>query len=160
MRRALVAVLCLALVLGLAAAAMGYQPPRNRSKARPQAPGQLQLSGTGAITLNGQLTAFGSIPDENGTLVVQDQRGDATVTLNGVRQQLRAHRLNLRRAQGSFFIKGTRVSARLQGTNLNVSAAGRGEATVAGIGTYVLNGAESQDWPPGFAVVDLLPPAR
>jgi hypothetical protein len=160
MRRALAAVLCVALVLGLGAAAMAAQSPRNRSKARPLAPGQLQISGTGAITLNGQFTAFGSIPDENGTLVVQDQRGDATVTLNGVHQQLRGRRLNLRRAQGSFYIKGSRVSARLQGTNLSVSAAGRGQATVAGIGTYVLNGADAQDWPPGFALVDLLPPAR
>jgi len=155
MPRAASYALVLALTLGLfASSALAAKPP---SKARQHVPGQLELTGTGAVTLTGELTAFGVIPEEGGFLYVQDQKGDATVTVNGARQALRGRRVNLKRAQGSFYIKGSKVSARVQGNNLSLSAAGRGRASVAGIGTFVLNGAEPQDWPPGFAVIELLP---
>ncbi len=162
MRRPLRTLLLLGLVLALGTGgALASNGPHGnvRAKAR-TAPGQLQLSGTGAITLNGQLTAFGVIPEDGGSLSVQDQRGDATVTLNGARQSLRGRRLNLKRAQGSFYIQGSKVSARVQGNNISLSAAGRGQALVAGIGNFILNGGDSQQWPPGYGVIDLLPPAR
>jgi hypothetical protein len=149
----------LVLVLTLGLFASGALAARVPSKSR-LVPGQLELSGTGAVTLTGELTAFGVIPEEGGVLYVQDLRGDATVTLNGARQALKGRRVNLKRAQGSFYIKGSKVNARVQGNNLSLSAAGRGRASVAGIGTFVLNGAEPQDWPPGFAVIELLPPTK
>ena len=151
--------LILALALGVVAAdAVGVV--KRPAKSRQHASGQLELSGTGAVTLSGEVTAFGVIPEEGGVLYVQDQKGDATVTLNGARQTLRGRRLNLKQAQGAFYIKGTRVNARVQGNNLSLSAAGRGRASVAGIGTFVLNGGDQQNWPPGFAVIDLLPPTK
>jgi uncharacterized lipoprotein NlpE involved in copper resistance len=147
----------LGLVLCATATAAGERESARRTAK--QAPGQLELTGTGAVTLNGQLTAFGVIPEAGGSLVVQDQRGDATVTLNGARQPLRSRRLNLRKAQGAFFVKGTKVNVRVQGNNVSLSAAGRGRASVAGIGTFTLNGADSQEWPPGYGIIELLPPA-
>jgi hypothetical protein len=157
MRRLIVLGAVLVLVLALAGTALAA---KRRGTARPKAAvpaGQLQVSGTGAVTLNGQLAAVGVIPS-NGQLVVTDIGGDTKLTLNG-RPKRVSQRGTVRvpGASGQFYVAGKRLRVRVSGVSLTLSAAGRGRVSLAGVGSYALNGAAAQPWPSANGTIELLP---
>jgi len=149
---AVAAALFAALALSAAAAtSRGGRAPATQPSA------QIGISGTGAVVLNGQLTAIGTIPGK-GTMSVHDLQGDARVALNGARPK-GGRIINVRRASGALYVKGSRVRVRITGAGLSLSVAGRGKVTLTGVGTYQLNGEEAQPWPEDLGQIDLRPPA-
>jgi hypothetical protein len=155
---AVAAVLALAAGSASAAVATGIEARPGKGRTQPALPsGQLATSGTGAIIIQGQVTAVGSIQGRaGGQLVVQDLFGDAVVSVNGGRQ--RGRRVNVRNVKGSFYVKGRRVMVRLVAPSMTASIAGRGRVTLNGVGTYDLNGTGEQSWPEGAFQLELLPP--
>jgi hypothetical protein len=147
----------LVVAVALALTPVAQAGPGKGKVRRAAAPaGQLQVSGTGAITLTGQLTAVGVIPSA-GTLTVTDLSGDARLTVNGRPRPLSRGVARVPVATGQFYVKGGRVKVRVSGVGVSLSAAGRGRAALAGVGTYALNGSAPQSWPPNRGVVELLP---
>ena len=157
MRRSL-ALLCLALLVALAAAAPALGARDGQRRERP-ATGQIEATGTGAVTIRGRVVAFGLIPGR-ASLVVTDFDGDATVRIDGVLKRIPARTgvLRLRRASGRFYIEGSSLRVRIVGAGLVVSAAGRGRANLVGVGDYRLNDGPERDWPGAREPVPLLPP--
>jgi len=149
MRRALVAVVALALVLAapaLASAARsgGSSDRPDRSDRAPSA--QVQTTGSGTMTISGRLTINGSIP-ERGTVVVSDRGRDGRAYLAGVPLEFdRRGRARVRRASGILFVTGSRITVRIKGPELTFSIAGNGRARFAGSGVYQLNGDPQESW--------------
>jgi hypothetical protein len=115
------------------------------------------VSGTGAVTLNGQLAAVGVIPS-NGQLVVTDMGGDTKLTLNGRPKRVSPRgTVKVPAASGQFYVAGKRLKVRVSGVSLTLSAAGRGRVSLAGVGSYALNGAAAQPWPAANGTIELLP---
>lgn len=152
MRRALVAVVALALALtapALASAARSddRSDRSDRSERSERAPSaQVQTAGSGTMTISGRLTITGSIP-EHGTLVVTVRGRDGRAYLAGVPLELdRRGRARVKRASGILFVTGSRVTVRIAGFGLTFSIAGNGRARFAGSGVYQLNGDPQQSW--------------
>ena len=157
MRRPLT-LLVASLLLALVAVAPALGARAAQSEAQ-RASAQLEATGTGAVTLRGRLVAFGLIPGR-GSIVVTDFDGDAVVRIDGVLKRIpRTDVLRLARVTGRFYVEGSDVRIRIVGTGVTVSAAGRGRATMVGVGSYRLNDGPELDWP-GLGEPVLLQPPR
>jgi hypothetical protein len=143
MRRALVAVVALALALSAPALASAARSGGSSDRA-PSA--QVQAAGSGTMTISGRLTITGTIP-EHGTVVVTVRGRDGRAYLAGEPLDLdRRGTARVKRASGILFVTGSRVTVRIAGSGLTFSIAGNGRARFAGSGVYQLNGDPQQSW--------------
>ncbi len=130
---------------------------------------RVQATGTGKVVLQGELVAFG-LASGNSRIIVVDHRGDANFTMNG-RTRLRSltgkrtkkRRVVIKKAQGRFYARGSKISVVVQSVQVNVSIAGKGRVRLKGIGRYTVNGSRARDWsrnPRIWRTLKLTPPAR
>jgi hypothetical protein len=141
-RRALAIGVALMLAVPVLASAAGPNAPRQDARA-PSA--QLQVAGSGAMTVQGRMVVHGTIPDQ-GQVIVIDRRGDATAYLAGSRLDFKRGRAIVRRAAGILFVTGSKVSVQVLGIDLAFSVAGNGQARLIGSGTYRLNAGPTRNW--------------
>lgn len=150
-RRALVTAVVLAAVAVPAPAQAA--PHAQRVDARvPSA--QLQVDGSGAMTVIGRMSVNGTIPDR-GQVVIIDRRGDAVAYLAGVPLEFKRKRATVRRASGILYVKGSNVSVQVLGVDLSFAIAGNGQARLLGSGTYRLNSGPERSW--GRGVINVSP---
>ncbi|HWH15192.1 MAG TPA: hypothetical protein VNT51_10635 [Miltoncostaeaceae bacterium] len=139
MTRRLPAPALAALVLALAAPPVLAQDPA----------GRLYADGSGAVTLEGDVLAYGVGMGPPVTLRVVDRTGDARVMVAGVLLEPRRTRRTLEyrvRTGERFMVSGGRVSIEVRGDRLSISAAGVGMARLRGRGRYVLNDVTGPRW--------------
>jgi len=136
----------LALIAGLTAALPAMAAPKPASGGQA---GNLHLLASGPATVNaqGKVVAWGVLPTP-GRFQVTGKPGTFTVRIDGVLQKAsRRGVLRLDGVAGHFAIQGARgVKVRIDGTDVDVSIAGRGSALPVGTGTYSLNGAPYMPW--------------
>lgn len=146
MRRALVAVVALALVLAVPALASGARPGGKDERPDRAPSAHVQATGSGSMTISGRLTVNGSIPDR-GSVTVTDREGDARAFLAGVPLELdRRGRARVRRASGILYVTGSAVTVQIAGSGLSFSIAGNGRARFVGSGVYQLNSDPQVSW--------------
>jgi hypothetical protein len=130
---------------------------------------RVQATGTGTIVVQGQLVVFGLVTGTSRITVV-DRRGDGHVTMNGRTrmrslkgQRRKKRRILIRKAEGRFYVRGSRISVVVRSPSLNVAIAGKGKLRMKGVGRYTLNGSRARNWsrdPRRWRVVRLRPPKR
>jgi hypothetical protein len=143
--------------LPVAAAAPGRADPPP-----PAAAGQLAAQGSGIVSLQGKLIAYGRILGP-GLIVVRDPGGDAIVRVNGrLRRIPRSGVLRVSLASASadgspFFIHDpSGLQLRIMAVVLDVAAAGHGRATLDGDGNFSVNGSQTtQTWAEAQVPLDL-----
>lgn len=148
----LLAILALLAAFGLMLAAAPADASRQRLSDGDGA-ARFQAAGSGALTLQGRIVAFGLLP-QRGRLVIVDRRGDGYVTFNGRRRLAprsggRPRTVRIPRAEGRFYAAGSKISITLAGPHLSVSAAGRGMVRLRGDGQYAVNEGPLTPWSPG-----------
>jgi hypothetical protein len=151
--------------LGLAFAAQAsaaVAPVSPVSLVRPKPPqpdvtaaaaGQLAAQGSGIVSLQGRLIAYGRILGP-GLIVVRDPGGDAVVRVNGRLRRIPRSgvlRIALASVEGDgspFFVHdASGVQVRIMGVVLDVAAAGHGRAVLDGDGNFSVNGSTTrQSW--------------
>lgn len=122
---------------------------------------QLEVTGSGRVTLEGRLAATGSLSPRS-TVVITDRKGDATAFVSGralpfrtaITSRVRTARLN--RAAGILYVNGSNVQVRVVSNELTFSVAGVGRARLQGRGDYRLNGSTTRTWPRTW--ITLAPP--
>jgi hypothetical protein len=133
-----------------------------RADTQPTAAGQLAAQGSGIVSLQGKLIAYGRILGP-GLIVIRDPGGDAVVRVNGRLRRIPRNgvlRVSLASAsaEGSpFFIHDSSgLQLRIMAVVLDVAAAGHGRATLDGDGNYSVNGSQTtQSWAEAQAPLDL-----
>jgi hypothetical protein len=133
-----------------------------RADTQPTAAGQLAAQGSGIVSLQGKLIAYGRILGP-GLIVIRDPGGDAVVRVNGrLRRIPRSGVLRVSLASASadgspFFIHDpSGLQLRIMAVVLDVAAAGHGRATLDGDGNYSVNGSQTtQSWSEAQAPLDL-----
>ena len=130
--------------------------------------GSFDATGTGTLVAQGNLTAFGKI---DGSVLVRDRVGGAIVKINGIPQRPRLVRVGLRsvrvftvrKATGSFYVRGraVRIELRAPAATLSVAIIGRGTVPrLDGDGTYTLNAEPTADWIGAPLPLHIRPPQR
>lgn len=142
-RRAAIAAVILALALPVVAHGASEHSKRGEGPRVPSA--QLQVTGSGAMTVTGRMVVNGSIPSR-GRVTLIDRAGDAKAYLAGTRLEFRRGRLTVRRASGILYVTGSGVSVQVRGVHLSFSVAGNGVARLAGSGRYRLNAGPVRAW--------------
>lgn len=145
LKRSLISLIAIG-ALGASAAGIASASSDRTQSAR------LQATGSGKMVLSGHVVTFG-LTSGRGRIVVVDRRGDANVTVNG-RTRMRSlksrrrmkRRVVIKRANGRFYVRGSWVTVLVQGTHLNLTAAGSGKARLRGVGRYTLNRSAARDW--------------
>ncbi len=157
-------ILAAALVTVPAAPAMAADAPRQIDQGT--SVGTFDASGSGQVTVRGQVTAFGRI---DGSLVVRDLAGGAVVKLNGVAQRPKVvltatgkvRVFTFLRVSKNFYVKGRNVRIALgsrAGRELSISAYGRGQVLrLGGNGTFAVNGGDVQSWLDGVLPIAIRP---
>ena len=113
--------------------------------------GRCEAAGRGKVVLQGHVVAFG-LARGRSRIVVVDRRGDATLSVDGrTRMQSldrpkRWRKVVIPRAEGRFYVRGSRVSVVVQSRRLSVAIAGTGRLRMKGQGRYSLNGAAARNW--------------
>jgi len=126
------------------------------------ATGQLSAQGSGIVSLQGKLIAYGRILGP-GLIVIRDPRGDAVVRVNGRLRRiprsgvLRVSLTSVNPDGSPFFVQdASGLQLRIMAVVLDVAAAGHGRATFDGDGNYSVNGsASSQSWSDAGGPLDL-----
>jgi hypothetical protein len=134
--------------VGIPVAALGA-----RVDAQPAAAGLLAAQGSGIVSLQGKLIAYGRILGP-GLIVIRDPGGDAVVRVNGrLRRIPRSGVLRVSLASvdadGSpFYIYDpSGLQLRIMAVVMDVAAAGHGRATLDGDGNYSVNASQTtQSW--------------
>lgn len=134
-------------------------PPQDTT---PTAAGQIAAQGSGIVSLQGRLIAYGRILGP-GLIVIRDPSGDAIVRINGrLRRIPRSGILRVSLTSASpdgspFFIHDSSgLQLRIMAVVLDVAAAGHGKATFDGDGNYSVNGSTTtQSWADAQMPVDL-----
>jgi hypothetical protein len=105
--------------------------------------GKLQAQGDGIATLYGKGTIELS---GSGTLWVKDNVGDARIDVTGYgnREEFPDGWIQYASLRGTGNIKGSSIRVALSGVDINLSARGRGGATLWGHGIYTINGISGQ----------------
>lgn len=135
----------LALIMLVPAVAAGRDRPGARVDQRvPSA--QLQVTGSGKMTVVGRLAVNGAMPSPARILII-DRGGDARAHLAGVPLSFnRRGRARVPRAEGILFVSGSNVTVRVIGSRLTFSVAGLGRARLQGEGRYQLNNQDARAW--------------
>lgn len=118
---------------------------------------QVSAGGTGTVTATGDGSAgirgAGDVSlSGNGTLLVIDRAGDATILVQGDGFRVeRGSRILYRGFNGTATVSGSDFSVGLRGTGIELEATGTGAVRLIGTGTYTINGATGE-WLPGEGV--------
>ncbi|MEW6583553.1 MAG: hypothetical protein AB1416_12425, partial [Actinomycetota bacterium] len=111
--------------------------------------GQLHVvsQGTAYVDVQGRVVALGVLPQPS-RLEVKGRPGAFRVTVDGEVQRPNRRGLVRLLTAGRLFVQSIApVRIRIQGADLDVSFAGRGQAFLSGAGTYSLNGSADEPWP-------------
>lgn len=144
-RRALTIVVVL-MLLAPALAEAGNAHSKRTGNRVPSA--QLAAKGSGAMTVVGRMSVYGSIP-EWGSVVILDRAGDAGAHLAGQPLQFSRGRVRVarvRQAAGLLFVRGSNLTVTVLGVDLSFSIAGNGRAKLLGSGVYRLNSDPEKSW--------------
>ncbi len=153
MRRALIVAVALMLLVPVLAEAKTAHSKRVGGRV-PSA--QLAATGSGAMTIVGRMTVYGTIP-ERGSVVVLDRAGDAKAHLAGAPLQFsrgRVRAVRVQQAAGILIVKGSNVTVTILGVDLSFSIAGNGRARLLGSGVYTLNSDPEKSWARGWFNVE------
>jgi hypothetical protein len=138
--------LALAVAVALVVPALAQAAPSREQRGDARVPSaQLQVAGSGAMTVQGRMAVHGTIPSP-GQVIVIDRRGDASAYLAGSRLEFRRGRAIVRRAAGILYVTGSNVSVQVLGIDLSFSVAGNGQARLLGSGVYRLNAGPERNW--------------
>ncbi len=112
--------------------------------ARPAGAGVLVANGTGVAATRGLLDE--TVSANNGILLVKDLNGGATIDVTGSTGQGKFGEFTAYFGFTSAHVTGTQVAVIAVGSDINLTATGRGWAYLKGNGTYTVNDGPSQPW--------------
>jgi len=140
-------VLSLMLAVVIAVTCLGFAPAVFADDMVEGTDGSAHVEGAGSITAQGDGIALlygrGVVELEgNGILWIKDGAGDATIRVTGTGQKTEFPDGWIQYAgfRGTAYIKGSRIGVVVAGTNIDLSARGRGRCILWGHGSYNVNG--------------------
>lgn len=138
--------LALAVATLAAAAIVGLAPEPAHART-----GHLALNGGGEVRVVGNLLIYGKLSGRNRIIIV-DRRGDAAITINGTRRKgrkVKNSRVRILRTSvknGRIYVRGRKVTVKVIGPKMDLSAAGTATARLRGTGIYTLNRGSRNTW--------------
>jgi hypothetical protein len=113
--------------------------------------GQIDIEGSGRVTLNGSFMTWGTV--RGMSIRVTDQRGDGMLRVGAACVPLRPGRGGMRTAtvrspNGRVVVDGTGVQVDISGRgSLAIAVTGSGTGLLNGVGTFTVNNGNPQSWP-------------
>ena len=112
--------------------------------------GQIDIEGSGRVTLTGSFMSWGTV--KGMSITITDQRGDGMLRVGrdciAFRPRGRVRTATVRSPNGRFLVDGTDVRVDISGRgSLAIAVTGSGTGLLNGVGTFTVNNGNPQSWP-------------